>query len=175
MSGFELNKIIAGILVASIIAVLVGMVADVLYKPELQAKNRGYTIATHSQNIVQSAEAVQDNVDIDIKQLISVANADAGKDVIKKCLSCHSFDKGGANKVGPNLWNIVGHPKAKVQGYNYSPALISKGGNWDEESLFKFLQKPSKYAPGTKMSFAGISKPEDIANLIAFLKKFAQE
>jgi cytochrome c len=174
MSGIEINKIAAAILLASLIAMLVGFVTNILYKPVLNPESRGYSIeitADSANNTVTSGEQKP----IDIAELMKSANADAGKDLAKKCVACHSLDKGGNNKVGPLLWNIAGSEKAKVAGYKYSPALAAKGGNWDDESLFHFLSKPSQFVPGTKMSFAGLSKPQDIANIIMFLKTYVHD
>jgi cytochrome c len=173
MSGIELNKIAASILLASLIAMLVGFVTNILYKPVLHPESRGYSIdvADDSEAAAQKTpEAV-----IDIAVLMKNANAEAGKDLAKKCMVCHSLDKNGPNKVGPRLWNIFGSEKAKVPEYKYSAALAAKGGNWDEESLFHFLQKPTQYVPGTKMSFAGLGKAQDIANVIMFLKTYAHD
>jgi cytochrome c len=168
MSGLELNKIAAAILLASLIAMVVGVVSNVLYKPTLEVAKRGHQIEVADS--ASDAEPVVAEV-IDIEALMASANADAGEKIIKKCLACHTFDKGGANKVGPNLFNIVGAPKAHIADFAYSKTMASAGGVWDNESLFAFIKKPSKYMPGTKMAFAGISKPEDIANVIAYLKK----
>lgn len=172
MSGFELNKIAASILLASLIAMLVGFVANILYKPGFKAAARGYSVeVTESESTSAPAEEVK----FDISELMKTANAEAGKEIVKKCISCHSFEKGGANKVGPHLWNVAGGDKANVDGYNYSAALKAIGGKWDDESLFHFLHKPSKFVPGTKMSFIGISKPQDLANVVLYLKTMAHD
>ena len=105
---------------------------------------------------------------------MAAANAEAGAKVIKKCVSCHSFDQNGSNKIGPNLWKIVGATKGVKADFAYSKAMVGLGGVWDEENLYHFLNKPGKYVPGTKMAFAGLSKPEDIASVIAYLKAHAQ-
>jgi len=105
-----------------------------------------------------------------IAALLAVADADAGAKVWKKCASCHSIDEGGANKVGPNLWDIVGRPVAGHDGYKYSGALTGLGGEWSYDRLDGFLTKPKDFAAGTKMSFAGLKSAEDRANLIAFLR-----
>ena len=105
--------------------------------------------------------------------LLASADQDAGAKVSKKCAACHSFDKGGANKVGPNLWDIVGRPIAGGEGYSYSGALADLGGEWSYDSLDAFLSKPKDFAPGTKMSFAGLKSADDRANLIAFLRSFS--
>ncbi|WP_316354750.1 c-type cytochrome [Candidatus Trichorickettsia mobilis] len=174
MSGFELNKIIAAVLLASLVAMIVGIVANVLYKPNLMPAQRGYSIAVEEgAGSDKNASIVE--VVVDIAELMKSANAASGQEVAKKCLSCHSLDKGGPNRVGPNLWDVAGRDKATEAGYKYSAAMQAKGGAWDDESLFHFLNKPSKFIPGTKMSFAGLSKPTDIVNIIAFLKTFAQD
>ncbi len=171
MSGIELNKIAAAILLASLIAMIVGFVANILYKPKLELAQRGYHLE------IEAGDAgnikAQEEKPVDIKELMAKANAEAGAVVIKRCVSCHSFDSAGANKVGPNLWKVAGGPKAHKKDFSYSKAMETAGGVWDDESLYKFLHKPSKFMPGTKMSFAGLSKPEEIANVIAFLKEKA--
>jgi len=105
-----------------------------------------------------------------IAALLAAADIDAGAKVSKKCAACHSFTKDGKNKVGPNLWDIVGKAIAGVDGYKYSGALAKMGGDWTYDSLDAFLTKPKDFAAGTKMSFKGIAKAEDRANLIAFLR-----
>lgn len=100
-----------------------------------------------------------------------LASADAakGEQVFKKCAACHNADKGGPNALGPNLWGTMGKPHGHVPGFAYSDALKGKPGNWDWQGMSDWLHSPKAYAPGTKMTFAGLSKPEDRANLIAFL------
>jgi cytochrome c len=101
---------------------------------------------------------------------LAAGNAQAGEQVFKKCTACHNADKGGANGTGPNLWGVVGGPIGHhAPGFAYSPALAGKGGNWSFDTLFQWLKSPKDFAPGTKMTFAGLSKPEDRANVIAFL------
>jgi cytochrome c len=100
-----------------------------------------------------------------------LASADPAKgaDVFKKCAACHNADKGGANAVGPNLWGVLGEPVGKGHGFAFSDALSSKGGNWDWDNLSAWLTSPKAFAPGTKMTFAGLSNPQDRANVMAFL------
>nr|WP_253307455.1 cytochrome c family protein [Rickettsia endosymbiont of Ceutorhynchus assimilis] len=174
MSGKELNKIVAAVLLASLIAMMVGFIANILYKPNLQASHRGYSVAVDESPSSQiNAEAAE--VVINIPELMKNANADNGKEIAKKCLVCHSLDKDGPNKIGPHLWDVAGRPKASIEDYKYSGALTKIGGVWDDDSLFSFLHKPSKYAPGTKMSFIGLSKPQDVADVILFLKTYVHD
>ena len=99
----------------------------------------------------------------------SVADPAKGEQVFKKCAACHTIDKGGPNQLGPNLWGMIGEPIGKGHGYAFSEALASKGGTWDFNTLSEWLTSPKKFAPGTKMTFAGLSKPEDRADVIAFM------
>jgi cytochrome c len=170
MSGLELNKIAAAILLASLIAMVVGVVSNILYKPKLEIAQRGYQIEVSEESV---GIAGQPEAPLNIEELMANANADAGAKTIKKCVACHTMDQGGSNKVGPNLWKIVNAQKGKHSGFPYSKAMVAAGGTWDNDSLFHFLNRPSKFLPGTKMSFAGISKPEDIADVIAYLKEKA--
>ena len=100
-----------------------------------------------------------------------MAKADAakGEQVFKKCTACHNADQGGANALGPNLWGVVGEEIGKGHGFPFSPALAGKGGTWTFDTLSEWLASPKKFAPGTKMTFAGLSKPQDRADVIAFL------
>jgi len=168
-SGLELNKIAAAILLASLIAMVVGVVSNALYKPKLEIAERGYQIEVAEDDSATSTEEVE----LNIEELMAAANAEAGAKTIKKCVACHTFDQGAANKVGPNLWKIINAQKGQRPGFAYSKVMAEVGGIWDEQHLFDFLKKPGKYLPGTKMSFAGIRKPEDIANVIAYLKEKA--
>ncbi len=108
-----------------------------------------------------------------VAALLAAADVAAGAKLSKKCKACHGFDKDGKNKVGPNLWDIVGNAIAGGEGYKYSGALTDMGGEWTYDNLDAFLTKPKTFAPGTKMSFSGLKSPEDRANLIAFLRSLS--
>ena len=107
--------------------------------------------------------------------LLASADAAAGERIVKKCAACHSFDEGGPNKVGPPLWDVVGREIGGHEGYSYSSALKDMGGTWDYAALAGFLADPKGWAPGTKMSFAGIKKDEELANLIAYLRSLSND
>ncbi len=110
-----------------------------------------------------------------IAVLLAAADAGAGKKLAKKCATCHSFEQGGKNKIGPILWNIVGAEKGKNEGFTYSKALVEKGGTWTYGDLDAFLSAPKAYVTGTKMLFPGFKKPQDRANLILYLHSLSDE
>ena len=112
--------------------------------------------------------------DKSIGMLLSSASSEKGKKLARKCVACHSFKKGGKNKIGPNLYNIMGRKRATTVGYNYSKALKKIGGEWGFLDMDKFLFKPKKYLPGTKMSFNGIKNASDRAAIIIFLRSFSE-
>jgi cytochrome c len=169
MSGLELNKIAAAILLAALIGMIGGKIADLLYKPILDPEKRGYQVEVKDNQNNGANPHIDPMANLDIPSLMKLANADAGQQIFKKCMSCHTVNKGGINKVGPNLWNIVGANKISSPTFSYSSAMIAKGGVWNLESLFKFIHKPQVFVPGTKMSFIGLNNPQDIANVIAYL------
>lgn len=173
MNGFELNKIAASIFLAGLIAMVAGTFADVLYHPVEKVEKRGYQVEVAEATAPGAAPAAPKV--IKLGELLAKASVDAGKEVEKKCAACHSIDKGGPNKVGPNLWGIVNNKKGHMDNFAYSDAIKNFAGSkqWGYEELAKFLHGPKKYMPGTKMAFAGLSKEEDIANLIAFLRSQA--
>lgn len=166
----EKNKILASILVAGLIAMVTGNLADMLYRPNINAKS-GYIVETSGNAQVDQDTKV--TVQIDIVDLLSKANASRGADLVKKCSICHDFTKGGANRVGPNLWNIVENKKAHSPTFVYSKALLAKGGTWTYEDLYHMIHKPTEYIPGTKMNFIGFKKPEDVADVIAYLRSLS--
>ncbi|MEO0348344.1 MAG: cytochrome c family protein, partial [Pseudomonadota bacterium] len=172
MDGYELNKIAAAILIAAIIAMVVSYITDGLYQPVLSPEQRGYQVAVTETSGSNVAEKEQEQ--IILGQLMAAADKEQGHKNFKKCAACHSVNKGGANKVGPNLYGIVNAKMAHLgDSFAYSKALLGKGEVWSYENLYHFLHKPRKYLPGTKMSFAGLKKPEDIADIIAYLRSNA--
>jgi len=106
-----------------------------------------------------------------IEAYLAKADPTKGAETFKKCAACHNADKGGPNQLGPNLWDVLGEPIGQGKGFAFSPALATHGGNWDWKSLSAWLTSPKSFANGTKMTFAGISNPQDRANVIAFLNQ----
>jgi cytochrome c len=155
------NTIAGWVLFAGIIALGASIVTGEVFRGERPEK-MGYPI----EGVVLEGEggaAAEKPIDF------SVADPTKGEQVFKKCAACHNADKGGANALGPNLWGVLGEPIGKGKGFAFTDALSGKGGNWDFANLSDWLANPKKFAPGTKMTFAGLSNPEDRANVIAFL------
>lgn len=170
MQDLELNKIVASVLLAGIVAMTGGFVADFLYEEDKQPEQRGYEVEVVADDGKGDSGSTEKK-EMNIAEFMAEADATKGAKTFAKCGACHSVDKGGPNKVGPNLYAIVGADKAHSSSFKYSKALASAEGNWDQDSLAKFLNNPKKYLPGTKMSFIGISKPKDIANIIKYLQE----
>jgi cytochrome c len=173
MSGLELNKVAASILLAALIAMVTGKIADVLYIPKLNVAHKGYVVDVASSEATNASADDTNQPPVDIKQLLASADAGSGETVFKKCSVCHTVEKGAPNKVGPNLYGVINSKKGEGKGYNFSNAMKNAGGTWTYEDLFKYLQKPQAYVPGTKMSFAGINDPKKIADLIKYINSFS--
>jgi cytochrome c len=170
MSSFEWNKIIASILTAMIIAMASGILAGQLIRPKELAKPV-YVVAGAEQTAAASAENAAATGPEPIGPLLAKADPKRGEQVAKVCAACHSFDKGGPNKIGPNLWGVTEEQIAAVPNYQFSAALLAdKGEKWDPEKLNQWLYKPQAFAKGTKMTFAGIPKAQDRADVIAYLE-----
>ncbi|WP_343560824.1 c-type cytochrome [Kiloniella sp. b19] len=168
--SLELNKIAAAVLSAGIIYMGSGFIADLLYKPEDLEKNV-YVVDLGDGTATAAPAAEEPQGAEPVSPLLASASVDKGAKLFKKCAACHSVDEGGPNKVGPNLWSIVDRAKASHPGYSYSDVLNGMSAQlWDYEALNEFLYKPKEYAPGTKMSFAGMKKADQRADLIAYLR-----
>jgi cytochrome c len=159
------NTIAGWVLGAGIIALGASIVTEELFHHERPEK-MGYPI----EGVALKGEGGAAEAEQPIANLLAAADAAKGEQVFKKCTACHTIDKGGANGTGPNLWGVVGSAIGHhAAGFPYSPALAGKGGNWDFESLSHWLKSPRDFAPGTKMTFAGLGKAEDRANLLLYL------
>ena len=171
MDSFELNKIIAAILMVALLVIGLGKITDLAFhvkKPE----NPGYKIDVESSSISsgesQTTEIVEE---IDIAAIMAQGNVVSGEKIFKKCAACHSINSGGANKIGPALYNVVGRKVGDVADYKYSKALASYDKEWTFEELNGYLIKPAKWIKGTKMSFAGLRKEKDRASIIKYLNQ----
>ena len=171
MYGFEINKIIAAIILTIVIVLSINKLADVVYNVKVpeDATNK-VAKATETKEISKddNEKAKSGN---DIKVFLDLGSIDHGKTVVKKCIGCHSVSKGGSNKIGPALWGVIGRKVGSISGYKYSKAMSRFGKNWDFEAMNNFLIKPKNYIKGNKMAFAGISKEKDRASLILYLNE----
>ncbi|MES2326529.1 MAG: cytochrome c family protein [Pseudomonadota bacterium] len=157
------NTIAGWVLFAGIVALGSSIVAGELFHAERPEK-MGYPIAGVAQEGEGGAAAEQP-----IEVYLAKADAAKGEQVFNKCMACHNADKGGANQMGPNLWDVIGEPIGQGKGFAFSTALSSKGGTWNWDNLSQWLTSPRAFAPGTKMTFAGLGNPQDRADVIAFL------
>ncbi len=164
----EINKLVAAVLVAGLVFMAISVGVDELWH-ENTLEATVYAVPETGDGAA-AVETVAEDLGPSLIELLAMADTAAGEKVAKKCTACHNLAKGGPNKVGPNLWDIVGNDVAGRAGYNYSNVLSGLDGDWSFEALDAFLTKPKAFAPGTKMSFGGIKKPGDRANIIAFLR-----
>ena len=156
------NTIAGWVLAGGIVALGLSIVSGMYFHGEAPEKE-GFAVAAEAGGEAGGAAAVP------IATLLATADVAKGEAVFKKCAACHTVAQGGPNGIGPNLWAAMGKPHGHVAGFSYSDALKSVPGNWDFEGMDKWLANPKKYAPGTKMTFAGLGNPEERANLIAYL------
>jgi len=173
MDSFEINKVLGGLLGTVFVVFSVGIVSDGLFASHAPEKP-GFAIeaAEPAEGAGGGAPAAAEAKPI--AELLASADATAGEAVFKKCQACHSGEKGGPNKVGPDLWDIVDRPVAEHAGFSYSAGMkdFSKGGEekWTYDNLNHFLNSPKKFVKGTAMGFAGLSKDKDRADIIAYLR-----
>ncbi|MDG7056475.1 MAG: cytochrome c family protein [Wolbachia endosymbiont of Meromenopon meropis] len=167
----NINKITASILLSGLIIVTISNIVDMFYNPKkYEIEHQTIVAPSVGNDFYQKIEQIA----LDINTLMQNASFEKGKLAAKKCVACHSFEKDGINKVGPNLWNIVGNKKGHLgSSFNYSRAILDKGGKWGYEELFAFLKHPKTYIKGTRMAFAGISNPQEIADLISYLRQLS--
>ena len=175
MSSFELNKIIAAVLLALIVAWVAGLLSSKLIEPKIPEKSAVAVATPPAGEQPAAAAGTQAAGPEPLGPLLASASVDAGKDVAKKCAACHTFDKGGPNRVGPNLYGVFDGPVAEDRGgFPFSDALKKKGGNWSVDALNDWLFKPQSFAKGTKMTFVGLPKAKDRADVIAYLNSLSE-
>ncbi len=171
MDSFEMNKILGAVLGACLAILTINIAAGSIFAPQKLAKP-GYDIVVPDKPTGHEP-AKPATPEQPIEELLAKADVARGENAAKKCAACHTFNKGGRPLVGPNLWGVVGRPKAHEAGFNYSAALKAKGGNWTIDDLSQFISNPKAAVPGTNMTFAGVPKGSERADIIAYLNSLS--
>tara|TARA_Y100001970_G_scaffold92764_1_gene116939 strand:+ start:1060 stop:1590 length:531 start_codon:yes stop_codon:yes gene_type:complete len=169
MDSFEINKIIAAILVIFVVIFGITKISDVIYYVEKPSQS-AYKVEFAETDNANSSSSVQA---VDIAALLSMGSVEHGQKVFKKCSACHSIKKGGRNNIGPALYNVLGRNMGALEDYKYSKALLAFGKEWTFDEMNSFLIKPATYIKGTKMAFAGLKKEEDRASVILYMNSNA--
>lgn len=176
MDSFELNKVIGAFLAVVFVMFSVTLVSGTIFSSHAP-ETAGYAIEVAEAAPGGAAAPVEAGPSI--IELLATADADAGQSAFRPCAACHTAEKGGANRVGPNLWGVINRPIASHEGFNYSAGMreFSQGGSvsWDYEHISQFLKAPRSYVSGTSMAFAGIKNPQQEANLIAYLRTLSDD
>jgi cytochrome c len=170
MDAFEVNKVAGAVLSALLVIFASKTVLDITYR-EHKSEKPGWALpVTEAAAPAPSGQPAAPFEVASVLQLLPKASTDNGKDAFKRCLQCHTPEKGGPNRVGPNLWGIVGRERAKQPGFPYSEAMKKHPGEWSYEELAKYLHDPKADIPGNKMAFVGIKDNAELADVIAYLR-----
>ncbi len=170
MDSFEINKIVAAILMVALLIIGIGKLSDIIFYVE-KPETPGYAVDVEQAVTASATDSETVEEKIDITALMAMGDIAVGEKVFKKCAACHSIAKGGKNNIGPALYNVVGRKIGVVNDYKYSKALSAYGKEWTFEELNGYLIKPAKWIKGTKMAFAGLRKEKDRASVILYLNQ----
>jgi cytochrome c len=168
MDSFEFNKIAGGVLAALLVVVGLRIIGESVYSVEPLEKS-AYEVPGVEAEAPAGAEQAAKPVGPSFEEALAKADMSKGETISNKCKTCHTIVKDGPNKIGPDLWGVVGRPVATHGGFNYSDSLKKIGGDWTFEKIEHFITKPRDFAPGTKMTFPGLPNVQDRADIIAYL------
>ena len=169
MDSFEINKIIAAILLTALIVIGIGKFTDILFHVE-KLKESAYKVdGLETTSVATEATAEIKEEKVDITKLLAMGDLAHGEKVFKKCSACHMIASDGKNMIGPNLWGVIGRQAGSIQDYKYSKAMVAYGKEWTFEEMNSYLIKPQAYIKGTKMAFAGLRKEKDRSSVILFM------
>ena len=169
MDSFEINKIIAAILLTALIVIGIGKFADILFHVE-KPKESAYKIEGLEMAVAQTSTNSEIKEEkVNINELLALGDLAHGEKVFKKCSACHMIASGGKNMIGPNLWGVIGRTAGSISDYKYSKAMVAYAKQWSFEEMNSYLIKPQAYVKGTKMAFAGLRKEKDRASVILFM------
>ena len=172
MDGFEINKVIAAIILTVLVVVGINKLTDKIFFIEKSQESAYKIEISETATIVKTASSETGAVEsVDIASLLSQGNVTHGEKVFKKCAACHSISKGGGNKIGPALWNVLGRQTGSLPDYKYSKAMAAHGKPWSFEEMNGFLTKPKNWIKGTKMSFIGLKSGKERAAVILYMNK----
>jgi len=172
MDSFELNKIAGAVLATLLVTLGLNIFSGIIFAPR-PAGDAGYPLPVPQEDAAPQGTAAPAAQTEPLPVLLASADVAKGQAAVRKCASCHSFDKGGPNRVGPNLHEVVGRPKAAVPNFSYSAALKGKGGEWTFEDINAFIQNPKGYANGPTMAFAGVGSAAERADILAYLRSLS--
>ena len=170
MDSFELNKIVAAVLLVALLLIGIGKLSNIIFHVE-NPKTLGYAVDVEQVTSTSTSTIEIKEEKVDIAVLMAMGDVAGGEKIFKKCAACHSIIKGGKNKIGPALYNVVGRKVGGVSDYKYSKALAGYDKSWTLEELNGFLLKPAKWIKGTKLAYAGLRKEKDRASKIKYLNQ----
>ena len=170
MDSFEINKIVAAVLMVALLVIGIGKLSDVIFHVDTP-ETPGYKVEVEQVSTTSSSTTTTAEEKVDIAALMAMGDIASGEKIFKKCAACHSIIKGGKNAIGPALYNVVGRKVGSVEDYKYSKALATYEKEWTLEELNGYLTKPAKWIKGTKMAFAGLRKEADRASVIKYLNE----
>ena len=170
MDSFEINKIIAAVLLIALLVIGIGKISDIAFHVD-KPKKSAYKVDIQESTQVSSSVAKKIDEKVDISVLLALGDVSHGEKVFKKCSACHLVNKGGENKIGPALYGVIGRKVASKQDYKYSKSMAAYDKNWTFEEMNGYLKKPQSYIKGTKMAFAGLRKEKDRASVILYLNQ----